>query len=711
MRLAALVFLLITALCVTPQAARAQANTDEQTPPAVLIADRVSVTPDGKLIAQGNVEAFQGSQKISARQITYDRATGTLTIDGPIRLTDGNDITILAEAAQLDRDMQNGLLQGARMVMAEQVQLSALELKRSDGRYSQLYKTSVTSCQVCAEGRAPLWQIRARRVVHDQQERQLYFDDAQLRVLDIPVFYLPHLRLPDPTLDRATGFLIPSFRTTSQLSTGIKVPYFFKLNDNADITVSPYLSPKTRTLDLAYRHAFARGRIAFEGAVTRDDLLPDRTRGYLVGAGAFALPRRYQLSFDFEWISDNAYLIDYGLPYRDRLNSEIAIGRVTRDMFTRAALIHYQSLRDGEDESILPTLVFDTAYQRRIFPELTGGELRFGVWAHAHRRSSNLDVLGRDVARLTAETRWLKSWFFSSGLRVDWEMGLAADLFDISQDSNFTDRLSRLTPSAALTLRMPMTRSIGQTTHFLEPIAQFGWSNVNGDAVPNEESKLVEFDPGNLLSLSRFPAPDVREEDLRLAYGLNYARFGPGWQGFLTVGQVIRKEAQPQFTSTSGLAGDISDFLLAGQIQADFGLDVTARTIFDDSLDISKAELRGDWAGDALALTGSYLWLQADLAEGRARAVSEIYFDGAYQLNPSWTASANWRYDLADTRAATAGIGLTYRNECVEVDLSVNRRYISSTSVEPTTDFGFTIALRGFSATNGKERYVRSCNS
>ena len=682
----------------------------EAAEPAVLIADRVSVTPDGKLIAEGNVEAFQGSQKISAQRITYDQSTETLSIEGPIRLTDGGVVTILADSAELDRGLQNGLLQGARMVLDQNVQLAALELRRTGGRYSELYTTAVTSCRVCAEGDAPLWQIRARRVIHDQLERQLYFEDAQLRIYDVPVFYVPRLRLPDPTLDRATGFLIPEIRSTSQLSNGVKLPYFFRLNETSDLTIEPYLSSKTRTLGLAYRRAFANGRIAFEGAYTDDDLRPE-SRGYVFGAGAFSLPNRYELSFDIEWVSDNAYINDYGLPDQDRLATQIALTRTDRNTFTGAALIHYQSLRDGEDESLLPTLVFDIAHERRYAPNLIGGEARFSFLGHTHHRTSDLDVLGRDVARATVDASWRRDWIFASGLRTDWQVGLAADMFDIQQDSNYPGLRTRITPRSAVTFRMPLTRANGATTHFLEPIVQLGWSNVSGDDVPDDESGFAEFDQGNLLKLSRFPAPDVREDGAQLAYGVNYARFGETWQAHLTVGQIIRSKAQPDFTETSGLSGDVSDILLAGQIRTGFGLDLTARTIFNDAFDVAKAEVRGDWRRDYLSFVGSYLWLQADAAEGRTDDLSEIYFDGAYDINPNWTASAIWRYDIADARASRAGLGLTYRNECVEVDLSLNRRFDTSTTVEPTTSLGLSVALRGFTVNNGTERYVRSCNS
>ncbi|QBF31625.1 organic solvent tolerance protein [Thalassococcus sp. S3] len=704
---------LLTALAMLclPTVTAAQETPEDR--PAVLVADRVFVTSDEKLVAEGNVAAYHATQTIKAARITYDRRTGSLTIEGPIRLTEGDRVTILADAAELDEDLQNGLLTGARMVLDDQLQLAAVQIGRTNGRYSQLYKTAVTSCRVCEEGEAPLWQIRARRVIHDQQERQLYFDDAQFRVLDVPVFYLPRLRLPDPTLERASGFLYPSTRTTSQLGTGIRIPYFFRLGDHADLTLAPYLSSGTTTLDFRYRQAFRSGRISFEGAYTEDDLLPDNTRGYLFGQGIFQLSRDYELSFDIEWVSDDAYLLDYGVSDKDRLDSEIALTRTYRDQFTRAALIHYDSLRDGEDESLIPTIVADFQHERRYFPDRLGGEVRLGFFGHTHHRTSNLDMLGRDVSRLTAEIDWLRNWVLPIGLRADWQMGLAVDVFDIQQDSAFQSDITRTTPHASLSLRYPMTRSTASgATHFLEPVVQIGWSDSGGGDVPIDESGRVEFDQGNLLSLSRFPAKDAREEGFAFAYGLNWSRFGTsGWQTNFTIGQIIRDDAIGAFSETSGLVGTSSDFLFAGQIQTDFGFDLTARTLFNENLDVAKAELRGDWRGTRTEISGSYIWLDEDPDEDRTQSVSEIYLDGSYNINRFWTASANWRYDLADTRAATAGIGLAYRNECVEVDLSLNRRYTSSTSVEPSTDFGFNIAFRGFGVSSGTERYVRSCNN
>lgn len=704
------------ALADAPVQAQAVSQ-QEQTAPAMLVADQLFITPDRTLVAEGNVEAFQGDTRLRAAKITFDQTTGTLDIEGPIRIDQGDTITILASAAELDRDLRNGLLTGARMVFQQQLQLASLQMSRVGGRYTQLYKTAATSCDVCDDGRPPLWQIRAERVTHDQLERQLYFESAQFRILDVPVVYFPALRLPDPSLDRATGFLIPSLRSTSNLGTGIKLPYFFTLGPHRDLTLAPYISSSTRTLDLRYRQAFRTGRIEFNGAYTRDDLYSGEGRGYAFLEGRFQLPRDYQLSFDFKTVSDDAYLADYGLPDLDRLRSDIVLERARRDRLLRASLTHYKTLRDSEIQSEIPSGIAEVYYQTRHHPALTGGELRLTLQGHGHHRSSSLEGTetasnGRDLTRLTADIEWRRSWRLGYGILAEWEIGGAADAFRSYDDSFYTERLTRFTPRSAVTFRLPMTRQEASgATQYLEPILQIGWRNEGSGDVASEESRFVEFDQGNLLSLSRFAEADAREDGLTLVYGANWARYAPsGWQAYATAGHVLRSEADPRFTKSSGLGGTSSDLLLAGQIKFGKGLALSTRGLLNGSFNFSKAELRGDWTTHRSSLSGTYLWLGTDPDEERDEETSELWLDGRYDLNPNWSASARLRYDVSDARATRAGLGVAYSNECVTVDVSVNRRYTSTTSVEPTTDFGFTISLNGFSVNSGSKQYRRSCS-
>jgi LPS-assembly protein len=689
---------------------------------ALLVADQLYITRERELVAQGNVEAFQNGIRLRASQIRYNQGTGALSIEGPITLTEEDGTIILANAAELDAGLRNGILKGARLVLNQQLQLAAVQIDRVDGRYNQLYKTAVTSCRVCDDGRPPLWQIRAKRVIHDEVEQQLYFDEAQFRIGNMPVFWLPRLRLPGPTVKRATGFLLPSIRSTSALGVGLKIPYFIKLSEKRDLTLTPYLSSSTRTLELRYRQAYRNGRIQFDAAVTRDDQQPDDVRGYLFGHGLFALPKDFVLNFAIETVSDDGYLDAYGYSDADRLKSELTVSRARRDEYIRGSFYNFKSLRDDEDNDTVPTLVLDGEYERRFFPNALGGEIRTKVVAHSHYRISDLSVDssddddivdGRDVARLNVKVDWLRSFTLPGGLRADTRLGAAINAFNIMQDDTTLTDPSELTPDAAITLRYPLAKTnAAGISHILEPVVQLSWTGGSRLDIPNEESTRVEFDQGNLLSMSRFPRADRRERGTMAAIGLGWSRFNPeGWDAQLSVGQVFRQDNDTSFSTTSGLNGLSSDILIAGQISSGSGIYLTGRSLFESNLALSKAELRGDYAFKRGTVGGSYVWLQEDADENRDREVSEFTVDGSYKINSFWTASANWRYDVADDRAATAGLGLRYENECVTLELQVERSYTSSTSVEPSTDFGFNIGLRGFAANTGTERYVRSCSN
>ncbi|MCH2094238.1 MAG: LPS assembly protein LptD [Rhodobacteraceae bacterium] len=678
---------------------------------AILVADSIYVDGTSRLVAEGRVEVYQDGTRLTANRIVYDQTAGSIALEGPIRITDASGQLVLADQGTIDTDLQNALLKGARVVLNEQLQLAARDARRIDGRYTELRKVAVTSCHVCSD-EVPLWQIRASRVIHDQTEQQLYFDNAQLRFMDVPIFYLPRLRLPDPTLKRARGFLIPVIKTNTLLGFGVKVPYFIPIGPHQDLTLTPYLSTETRTLEARYRRAFRYGNLEVNSALAFDELTNHSSRGYIFAQGHFDLARDYSLTFDIEATTDAAFLSDYRYSDKDRLDSAIGISRVKPYEYTSAEVIHFESLRDGEDNATLPTIVLETVYEKRLMPRFLGGEFRLGVGAHSHFRYSDTDIAGRDVSSLNAQASWRRRWTLPAGVRLGLTGQIWADSFRVSQDSTSAATVSRVTPAAAIELRWPLVRRSGMGGHHLiEPVAQIGWTGGVRPNLPNEESSRVEFDEANLLSLSRFPEDDARERGLVQAAGFRWIWHmnDGGWRTALTVGRVWRDMADNRFTLSSGLDGTASDWLIATGFSTGTGLDLMARGLLSTNDGFSKAEARATWSNETIDLAASYVLLLADPAENRPSKQSEWSFDGSYQLAKNWTGSANWRYDLADDRLARAGLGLDYSNECIDVGFSVSRRFATSTNLEPSTDFGLTVLLKGFSTGGSAKHEARSC--
>jgi LPS-assembly protein len=668
---------------------------------ATLIADRLTINADNTLTASGNVEVFFEGTRLTASQVTYSAEGDRLEIAGPLRLTDAEGrATLIADSAALDSELKAGILRGARLVLANQLQLAATQIDVVGGRFTQLTRTVASSCQVCANSPTPLWEIRARNVIHDAEEQQLYFTGAQVRLGGVPILYVPRLRMPDPTLDRAAGFLAPDIQTSSRLGTGIRTPYFLPFGDHADLTVTPYLASSTATVESTFRWELPFGRLRFDSALTRDDIEPGDTRGYFFGDGLIYLPRQFELSFDIEVVSDNAYLFEYGYSDKDRLDSGVALARTRdRDDF-RAEITSFRTLRGSEiaTENDLPNEVIELSYTRRLGTLPGLGEVWGTVQSMSLERPSSAPTTGRDVARLGAAVEADNAWIIGPGVVAESRARFDIEQYVVNQDPAFAATVTQTTPSASFTLRWPLARTAADgAALLLEPSVQLAWSDPSGGPGPNEDSSVVEFDEGNLLSLSRYPGVDKVEDGLRADLALGWTRVDPdGWSLGLTAGRILRFSGTNDFGSGSGLAGDLSDWMVAATYTVDTRFALQARTVFDDGFSFSRGETRFAWSADSTDLAANYLWIAANPAEGRPEDTSELSIDTTYRFDDNWSASADWRYEADAGRTTAAGLGLLYQNECIGVDLSLSRRFTASATVEPLTDVALRVFLTGF---------------
>lgn len=707
MRIAAVLVALLATLAT-------QLAAQSESVPATLIADDIRFSRATTTVtATGNVEIFYDGARLRAGRVRYDGSLDRVVVEGPITLTEDSGRSIVfAGFADLSADLQEGVLQSARLVLDRQLQIAATQINREAGRYTQMYQTVASSCEVCAENPVPLWQIRARRIVHDQQDRQLYFEDAQFRALGVPIAYFPRLRLPDPTLERATGFLSPQVIANDRLGTGLRMPYFIEIGPHADLTLTPYLTAgEGQTLEARFRRAFHNGFVEIDGAVSRDDLTRDSTRSYLFAEGQFDLPRDFLLDFSYETVSDPDYLLTYGFADADILQSGVSISRTRRDEYIELSFDRYRSLRTTDNNFTLPTTAHDAEVTRRFTPGGIGGIATVGVSSHAHHRRSDADIVGRDLARLSLNANWRRDWVLPGGVLAAVEADWQGDVYNIQQDSGFDEVTSRATPYLAAELRWPLARGGRDgVTHVIEPVLQYVWAPDSQPAVPNDDGAIVEFDEGNLFSLNRFPGADGRELGPRLAYGLSYTRQDPqGWSLGLTVGQVLRDRDFGQFTQGSGLDGRNSDYLVSASLGVGSELSLMNRAIFSNAFNVSSNELSLAWQEERVNLASSLTWLQADPAEGRPQDMAEWAFDARYDFDNAWGTEVDWRYDFEANEPTRAGMSLIYATECVDVQFSLSRRFTSSATLPEATSVGLTVSLNGFGASRDGRSNDRSC--
>ena len=145
---------------------------------------------------------------------------------------------------------------------------AAQRADRTAGNYTVLQNGVYTACEACKNDpkKPPLWQVRAARIIHDQSEKMLYFEDARVEFFGVPLAWVPFMSAPDPTVKRKSGFLFPTVSDTTQYGFGVEVPYYWALAPNADITVSTMATTRQGELFQGeWRHRLMDGAYSIKG--------------------------------------------------------------------------------------------------------------------------------------------------------------------------------------------------------------------------------------------------------------------------------------------------------------------------------------------------------------------------------------------------------------------------------------------------------------
>tara|TARA_B100001121_G_scaffold310677_1_gene343846 strand:- start:3464 stop:5842 length:2379 start_codon:yes stop_codon:yes gene_type:complete len=93
----------------------------------------------------------------------------------------------------------------------------------------------------------PPWQLAAEKIQHDKKKQIINYKNAWLKVYDVPVVYFPKFFHPDPTVNRKSGFLIPTLKSSNN-SSFLNIPYYHVFSDNKDMTLTPRLYGQDKLL-------------------------------------------------------------------------------------------------------------------------------------------------------------------------------------------------------------------------------------------------------------------------------------------------------------------------------------------------------------------------------------------------------------------------------------------------------------------------------
>ena len=115
-----------------------------------------------------------------------------------------------------------------------------------ENKLTKISKGVFTTCK--KSDKCPPWQLSAEKVQHDPEKQIINYNNAILKVYDVPVMYFPKFFHPDPTVKRKSGFLMPTLNNSPNADSFISVPYYSVISQNKDMTFTPRFYPEDKFL-------------------------------------------------------------------------------------------------------------------------------------------------------------------------------------------------------------------------------------------------------------------------------------------------------------------------------------------------------------------------------------------------------------------------------------------------------------------------------
>ena len=693
-----IIFVAVLALAVP---SLAQGQQFERDVPLLMTSDEVQFDDElGIATARGNVEISQNDRILLADMVTYNKRDNVVTASGNIVLLEPTGEVLFAEFAELTDDLREGFLRGFSMLLADDSRLAAVSAQRRGGVETRLNQAIYSACRDCLgfDGE-PLWNIKAARVTHNQDRREVVYRDATLELLGLPIAYTPYLSHTDPTVKRKSGILAPTFGGSNSLGSSISLPYFWAISRDKDFTFDPVVSASNHPLlNGEYRQSFGNGTVRARASAIYDttDSAHQRGRGHIDAEARFAIDEDWRWGSDVKLASDDTYLSRFGFPGRDTLTSRAYIERFGSRSFASAQGIYFQGLRDQDVQEEIPIVL------PKIDFNFVSEPSKNGIFTTL---DANFQSVGRDQGtssqRISVSSGIHLPHTTDSGMILSLNGLVQTDVYNVADvavptgdtESGLTGRVF---PQLIADWRYPWVRRGQSSGMLIEPIAALvlAPNGGNPDRIPNEDSLDVELDETNLFAANRFPGKDRVEGGSRLVYGLRGGLYGDsGGSSTFMVGQSYQFRKNNSFASGSGLNEHQSDIVGRLTISPNKFLDLLYKTRVDSgNLRAKRTEVSASFGPRLLRGNVNYIFFD-QTAEFPKR--EEVRAGVSSDITDEWSARLDTRRDITDNGGTLSwGASVRYNCDCLDFSVNYRRTFTQDRDVPPDESIFVRIVFR-----------------
>lgn len=656
------------------------------------------------ITATGNVNIIRNNLTLKADKVVYNQKDDIVTAVGNVVLVEADGNVVFTDYVELTDKMTAGEMQHIKVVMKDKSRMAARRIRRKTNNDKIMDNAVYSPCDICCN-KEPLWQLKARKVRHDYDKKDVYYNDAWLEIKGVPVFYTPFLSHPDPTVKRRSGFLPPSISSSSYLGAAIQPRYYWDISDQEDLTFSPILSlDKGLVLGGQYNKYFYRGNLNASGTFLDDKDDKDKYRGNLFLNGRYEVNDYWVASTKVNYSSDRTYLKDMSLPMQDDawLTTSAALEGFDNRNYASVESYYYQllsyNLKDYDKPMILPLMSYENI----------GDVGKYGAYSKNTFSFASVYREEEDTShRMTMINSWNLPYTSPYGEKYRMVASVKSDLYYIdnyvnSQNEKFDGTVARIFPQLGLEWRLPFVRATETSRQILEPVVVAVAAPNGGnkaDKIPNEDSQDVELDDTNILDLDRYAGYDRNDTGSRISYGINWSAYGDvtgRTSAFLA--QSYKFDKGESFTESEGENGYFTDYV--GRVYASPSeyFDLNYRFRLDkDNLKMRYSELSTTIGPKLLNAYISYIYLQdnqtSSLIQDSTR--KELYTALNAALTQDWSVSIYNRQDLTSGGGSLEhGGSLIYEDECLKLVFYVRRDDSNDPDYEGDFKFGANFLLK-----------------
>jgi len=673
--------------------------------PVTLAADEMGYDQANAIVvARGNVEVVQGPYILNADQLTYFQRSNFVRATGNVSMLQPNGDVFFAEKMDLRDDMRQGVIRQFKARLADNSVFAANEARRLSPNVTELKKAAYTPCHLC-EGMAPFWELKASEVKIDQMKETVTYHGAQMNMMGVPFLYTPYLKHPTPDAEAKSGLLTPEYQTGNNLGTVVRVPYYWRISPDKEITLTPWYSTEVGSLlegDYLQKTNHGEHSISFSGTFPEEldsngnAIGGNDFRGHIYAKGMEPITDYSRVGYDIARASDDTYLRRYRFGSERVLFSRAYVEAAQGRNYALAQGLTIQGLRatDNADTTplVLPTL--EGYYETKPYDN--------GLRLHA---SANAQSLTRDIGvdqnRLSITGGATLPMVTDGGHIFTATGNVRQDMYDLGDvplngGGTYNGTKGRVIPQAALEWRYPLIRNFGSDALTVEPI-MLGVAQPNGNNPieilnANEDNTLIELNDTNIFSINRMPGLDTVDSGSRIAYGFrSQYLFTDGYAIDTLLGQSYNFDNDTPFPNSTKPGENVSDII--GRVAFEYQpYTLSYRFAIDrDTFAANRNEIGARYQGGWLTLGGSY----RSVENNRYLVDSEeATATGSIRFSDEWSVFGGGRRDMdLNQMIATQG-GVIYRNECFTLMLQAMRTYTRDRDIEPSTDVTLRVGFK-----------------